>query len=57
MVSEAARICVNASLALVRLVGMDFEEDARGHKAGGNEEPKAYTVALLTDWTNPSQSL
>lgn len=32
-----------------RLVGIDFEEDVRGRNAGGNEELKACTMALLTD--------
>lgn len=44
MVSEAARFSVNASLPLVWPVGIDFEEDVRGHNARGNEEP----IALLT---------
>lgn len=35
--SEAAKFGVNASLALVRPVGIDFEEDARGHDAGGTQ--------------------
>lgn len=56
MVSEAARISVNASLALVGPAGIDLEEDERGHRAGGNEEAKAYTMALLTDCTYPSQT-
>lgn len=37
MVSEAAKFSVNASLPLVRPVGIDFEEDVRGHNARGNE--------------------
>lgn len=49
MVSEAAKFSVNASLPLVRPVGIDFEEDERGYKARGNERPKVYTVVLLTD--------
>lgn len=54
MVSEAAKFGVNASLPLVRPVGMSFEEDMRGHNAGGNEEPRADTMVLLTESANPS---
>lgn len=28
---------------------MDFEEHVIGHKARGNEQPKAHTMTLLTD--------
>lgn len=54
MVSEAAKFSVNASLPLVGHIRIDFEEDTWGHNTEGNEEPEAYTTALLTDSTNPS---
>lgn len=55
LISEAAKFSANASLPLVRPIRIDFEEDAWGHNAKGNEEPKAYTTALLTDSAEPSQ--
>lgn len=57
MVSEAEKFSVNASLALVRPDGIDSEEDVRGHKARGNEGPKADTMAQLTDCTTLHRSL
>lgn len=53
MVSEAAEFGVNASLPLVGPIRIDFEEDTWGHSAEGNEEPEAYTTALLTGSKKP----
>lgn len=39
MLSGALKVGVNASLPLVRAVRRNFEEDVKGHKAGGNAEP------------------
>ena len=53
MVSEAAKFGVYASLPLVRPVRIDSEEDVGGQNAKGNEEPEAYTAALIDRQNKP----